>query len=347
MNQQHLGREFGVNPVSAWWSRLRKPEQTAAAVNPWAQRAFGIDVYQGAHTLNLPKGSVDFVIARLGGMSRDGTLYLDSRFPFHVQAAYDAGAVVGAYFVIDPRYYIARQMTMQAVTQLITETHPVLQLIISGLRAGNGWKAVSFLHYDCELEGSSPAWWVHTIEDLRDRMVKLQGQYKFPKLIQGIYSRNEFIKRHYDLENYCMWHPNFQMFAANYSLSAPGGHKTLAQHRVESVPTHAPIWFGEWESKPKEYPNVWQAHGTAPGMKYYTSPEVLTVDNKAAGLDLDWMTCTRAELFEMVGRVDPLAGGTPPPPPTDEPPPPVTDSAIAKLQTSVDGIKAKLDQVFR
>jgi len=259
-----------------------------------------------------------------------GDVYLDEKFPYHLQSFYDAGAMTAAYWYCDSRWYTNRQFTTGGVKSQVNEKHPILQTILQGLRSGNtGWKAVRILFFDVEDASAGGVWNTLYIEDLRERLVNLQRQTPPgapPNMLLGIYSRAGFIESQIELQTWVENHPEIVVWTANYLTAYPGKHMPIADYKTNSLPlvTQKPRWFGDNPSKPKLYKRFWQYHGTFDGAMYSTCPEIMG-SAKPAGLDLNMFEGTRAEMWEMVGLPDPLTVVEPPPPPPPVDPPPSSD----------------------
>jgi len=311
--------------------------------NIWDGKAWGIDVYEGAPTLNIPKGAVDFVVVRIGWMDKYG-VYKNPIFAEQIQQVWDAGAVPMAYFPINSEYFTWHNHALGDVAKFMNDRHPILTPIIEQLRAGSWWKKVGALFVDMELNGAGPVWNQAIGEDIRDRLVDMAKTGEAPPWLKvGVYSRQEWMKKQPQVVTWLEQQPAVWIWAANYLTNFPGTHKTLAAHKVESLPlaTQAPRLFGMNDEKPKTLPIIWQYHGTFPGAKYATCPEVLTADNKPAGLDFNVIDCTRAQLFQIFGWSDPLDGGVVPPPPVVEP-----ETELEKrVKTLEDFVKTQAEQI--
>lgn len=312
----------------------------SAIPNPWAGEAWGIDVYDPA-VLSLPLGSVDFVGLRIGWTS-GATVYKNPNFAAQVQAVWDAGAIPLAYWIVQPDFYINKGWTANGLTGCTDDAHPVLNAIKEQLRAGNGWKKVGGIFWDCESAGNE-VWEALYVDDIRGRIRNQQSKNEFPKMLQGIYSRANWINSRVHIRTLIENHPELMVWTANYLSAYPGKFSAIAEKRVNELPlaTQKPIWYGDNAAKPKDYPRMWQYHGTFNGANYSTCPEV-TADGKPMGLDLNVMECTRAELFKMVGWNDPLVA----PPPVDPPPPPVEPPAgdLATLRLEFEQLRDRIDR---
>lgn len=317
----------------------------AALPNPWAGKAFGTDVYRGATSVNIARGGIDFGIVKMGGSN--GGLYLDDKFPYHLQSFYDAGALTMAYWYCDSTWYTNRGFTLGGVKSQTNENHPILQTILQGLRSGNtAWKAVRVLFFDLEDAGAGDIWNMTYIDDLRERIVNLQRTGGAPpNMLLGIYSRSAFIDTQPAVRTWVEQHPEVVVWTANYLTAYPGKHMPIAEYKTNSLPlpTQKPRWFGDNPAKPKQHKRFWQYHGTFNGALYSTCPEILggakypDGSYKPAGLDLNMFEGTRAEMWAMVGLPDPLDVVPPPPPP---PPPDVV--TLETLNDKLDQILAKL-----
>jgi hypothetical protein len=309
---------------------------SAITPNPWAGKAWGTDVYEGAVHLNLPPGSVDFVVIRMGG-TKGRDIFLDESFPAKVQAAWDAGAIPMAYWVVDSSYYPLHEWTVGSFQNMTPDKNPVHVAITDALRAGNSWKKVGALFYDCELSGAGDVWDALYVEKLRDCQVDLSKTGKFPPGIKlGIYSRLSWIEGRPALKTLAENQAGMIIWTANYMTAYPGKAMPIADYKTKGLPltTQKPIWFGDNKNKPKTYPRIWQYHGTFPGAQYSTCPEITDADGDPSGLDLNVFEGTRAELFAMVGWADPLLSPKPYPEPLPDPDP-VDDHAaiLARIST--------------
>lgn len=319
--------------------------EPAAAVSPWLGKAWGIDVSRYQESIVIPPGAIDFCVCKLGGSEYDGatTCRLDVKFAYHVDAIYQSKAIPMAYWYVDSSYYTKKGHSLGDLEKFTNENHPILKVIIEGLRAGNGWKYVKALFFDIETTGAGDVWNKYYMEDLRDRIVGMQNAGTFPKMPLGVYSRQTFMVTQPTVSGWVSEHPELIVWTANYLSTFPGTHKPLAQHKVETLPTlHTPRWFGDNPAKPKKYARVWQYHGSFPGAINATSPEVLNALGAASALDLNvWEIYDRAGLHDALGIVDRL---TQEPPPDPEPYPDPTDpdilARLADLELRMDAVEA-------
>lgn len=306
-----------------------------------SDKAYGIDVYEGAPTLNIPKGAIDFVVVRLGWMDKHG-VYKNPIFAEQIQQVWNAGAVPMAYFPINTNYFTWHNHALGDLKKMTNDRHPLIAPIIEQLRAGNWWKKVGALFIDMETDGAGDVWNAAVAEDIRDRLIDMSRTNAAPPWLRvGVYSRQSWMKENPAVVTWLEQHPEVWIWPANYVTTYPGVHRTLAEHKAKSRPlsNQNPIIFGLNDLKPKTLPLMWQFHGTFPGGKYATCPEVLTDKKTPAGLDLNLLDCTREELFALFGWTDPLKdGGTPPPPP-----PPVVDET--DLEKRVDALEEKVKEM--
>jgi len=315
----------------------------AVVSNPWADKAFGIDISRYQQTANLKPGDVDFVFAKLGGS--EAGVFNDARFAYHVQSAYDAGAICAGYWYVDSSYYA--DFTIGGVAKQTNDKHPILQAIIRGFRSGNtAWKAVDGLFFDLETKGKGSAWNREYIEDLRNRIADLKKTGDMPPIKTGIYSSRNVMSTEPEMTVWLEQRPDQIIWTANYLTAFPGMHAPLKTLRTQRLPltTQKPMWFGDNPARPKDYKRFWQYHGTFGAGQPVTCPEVLNDQGLPSGLDLNVFEGTRAELFAMFGRKDPLATTPPPVEPPVEPP--ATDAArFAAIEARLASLEATRETV--
>jgi len=336
------GTYDGRNTMSIKTTAIQGYNAVAAAVvtpNPWAGKAFGIDVSRYQDKLLLKPYDVDFVIAKVGGS--EAGVFNDGRFAYHVQSAYDAGAACMGYWYVDSSYYNP-EITIGGIAKQSNDKHPILQTIIRGLRSGNtAWKYCQALFFDLETKGNGSAWNREYIEDLRNRIADLKKTGDFPQIKTGIYSSRNVMATEPEMSVWCEQRPEQIIWTANYLTAFPGMHAPLATIRKERLPltTQKAWWFGDNPARPKENGRFWQYHGTFGAGQPVTCPEVLNDQGKPSGLDLNVYEGTRADLFKMLGIKDPLITPPPPPPPVD--PPPTTDLAarVERLEAFMAAVK--------
>jgi len=305
----------------------------------WTDRAWGTDVCIYQDTATFAPGVIDFGVARMN--ISNGYPVKDNQFANHVQRFYDGFAVPMAYWVVNSAYYTDRQMNMSNLANMTNDKHTVLQCIIESLRAGDRWKAVGILWFDCELPGAGDVWNAAYLEDLRSRIVALQKAGQFPKVLLGVYSRKSWIDTQPAVQVWLEQHPEILIWGANYLTSFPGlKADSLAQVRAQRLPItgQTPRWFGDNQAKPKLYKRFWQYHGTAPGCQPVTCPEI-SGNGTPSGLDLDVCEYTRKELFALVGMTDRLGAVEPPPPPPPPVPPTDIEARLLALETRITSLE--------
>ena len=310
----------------------------------WTDKAFGIDLSHWQASATLAEGSADFVICKCGGS--DAGVYKDDRFAQHVQAAYDAKALVMAYWYVDSRYYTNRQMTMQNVTNQSNDQHPILQAILESMHAGTGWKAVSCLFLDVEDGTAGDVWDMTYCEDLRNRIAALRAAGKFPNIPLGIYSRSGIVDARPALRTWVEQHPELVVWTANYLMAFPGLTATnLAQVKEQRLPltTQAPRWFGDNPAKPKTFKRFWQYHGSFAGGQPVTCPEILGGGGAPSALDLDVSEYTRAEMFAAFNATDRLGAIDPGDPPTGDPDLATLTKRVDDLETMYNDLAAHMN----
>jgi len=305
---------------------------SAIAENKWAGKAWGIDISRYQETVNIAPGVIDFGIAKLGGS--EAGVFLDPKFSDHVQSIYDAQAIPMAYWYVDSSWYTDKQFTVGGVTSQTNDNHPILQTIIRGLRAGNGWKAVKALFLDLETIGSGDVWNALYIEDLRNRIVDLRKTGGFPNIPMGIYSRSGFVNPAPSVRTWVENHPEIIVWTANYLGAFPGYSGPLADVRANRLPlaTQNPLWFGDNAKQPKQYKRIWQYHGSFPGGQAVTCPEVLNNQGQPSWLDLNVTEYTPAEMRAEFGAV--VVTPPPPPPPAEDP------SDLVEIKARVTALEA-------
>lgn len=301
--------------------------------NIWDGKAWGIDVSRYQATVNIQPGVIDFGIAKLGG-SESG-VFVDAKFSDHVQAIYDAGAVPLAYWFVDASYYTSRGYTLGGVTGQVNDKHPILQKIIEGLRAGNGWKAVKALFFDLETNGPGDVWNATYLEDLRNRIADLRKTGGFPNIPLGVYSRASFIDTQASVKTWLEQRPEIIIWTANYTSAMPPLHAPLAQVRKERLPVQKPLWFGDNSAKPKQYRRFWQYHGSSASTAVISCPEVLSGNSGPSALDLNVWEGSPAELRAEFG----MTQTTPPPPVV---PPTTGDADLTALAARVEKLESIL-----
>lgn len=303
--------------------------------NIWDGKAWGIDLSRYQAVANIPAGVIDFGIAKLGG-SENG-VFTDPKFSAHVQSIYDAGAVPLAYWYVDSSYYTSRGYTMSGMTGQTNDKHPILQKIIDGLRAGNGWKAVKALFLDLETPGAGDIWNAAYLEDLRNRIADLRKTGGFPNIPLGLYSRASFIDNQLSVRTWLEQRPEVIIWTANYTSALPALNAPLAQIRRDRLPVQKPLWFGDNTAKPKQYRRFFQYHGSSASTAAISCPEVLNGSGNPSALDLNVWEGSPAELRAEFGMTQTT------PPPVE--PPTTGDTDLAKLAARVERLEAWMKAV--
>lgn len=285
--------------------------------------ALGVDLSHWNSDIDFPALAkvVDFVILKAGGTD-GGEIYTDSTFPARVQAAYDAGLAVGAYWFVGPSYWLQRQQTLAGVENLTDEQHPILQKMLATLKN----KAVGWLAFDVE-EASvrmapgyagtvTDTWLAFYIRDLVERLQRQMRKGNLRQMQLGVYSRDSWFKTYPALVTYMGAQPSLFVWTANWV--ANGRTSTLAK---TTRPNHQPIPFGWSASRAKPW-MFFQFAGDS-GDAYFHS----SVNKGTKELDVNIYNGTPAELRAWAGIQTPQ----PPAPPPVEPPPPVTSTLEARV----------------
>lgn len=346
-NEMYTGatvEDIQPQPVSRWQKIVNWFKGDVAGASVWLGKAWGVDLSRYQVKAVMPPGSIDFGVAKMGGSEYDGstTCRLDIKFADHIQAIYDAKAIPMAYWYVDSLYYTKKNHSLGDLARFTTENHPILKVIIEGLRAGNGWKFVKVLFFDIETIGAGDVWNKYYMEDLRDRIVTLQKQGVLPQFALGVYSRNSFMVTQPTVAGWVAEHPELIVWTANYLRAFPGTFKPLERHKTETLPTvHNPIWFGDNPAKPKKYARCWQYHGSFDGAMFATCPEIIGGSGNPSALDLNvWEIYDRAGLHEALGVPDRMIVTPPPPPPVPDPTPDLT-----ALTARLDGLEGRMAAV--
>ena len=248
-------------------------------------RALVIDTshWSGKVTPEMLAG-FDCVIAKMGGNESPATTNpYDSQWENTVQAAYDVvnadgtrGIPCGGYWMVNPRIWSEAGVTPNEATlsKISNGDHKIMTMLEKQLRAGAGWKAVTSVCFDLE-EASQ---WISgggklvitddniraTIEDLRNRIVPLQAQGRWPKFEIGIYSRASWIDEIDTGRQLRTWlenHPEIELWTADYRVQAIPAWKTAADVRKFGMPkalnSKYPASFGWTDKRPLAW-SLWQ-----------------------------------------------------------------------------------------
>ena len=308
-------------------------------------RALVIDTshWSGKVTPEMLAG-FDCVIAKMGGNESPATTNpYDSQWENTVQAAYDVvnadgtrGIPCGGYWMVNPRIWSEAGVTPNEATlsKISNGDHKIMTMLEKQLRAGAGWKAVTSVCFDLE-EASQ---WISgggklvitddniraTIEDLRNRIVPLQAQGRWPKFEIGIYSRASWIDEIDTGRQLRTWlenHPEIELWTADYRVQAIPAWKTAADVRKFGMPkalnSKYPASFGWTDKRPLAW-SLWQYWGSG-------------------WADLNVYNGDKAALYKWLNYT-PRGAVTPPP----VEPPTTGDAELAALTARVAAIEAKL-----
>jgi hypothetical protein len=323
-NEMYTGATVeDIQPVKLTrWQKIKQFFRgDLAGASNWLGKAWGIDLSRYQTVANIPEGSIDFAIAKMGGSEYSDGARLDVMFAQHIDAIYKAKAIPMAYWYVDSSYYTKRGHSLGDLPKFTNANHPILKVIVEGMRAGNGWKYVKALFFDVETAGAGDVWNAAYCEDLRDRIVEMQRAGTFPNIPLGVYSRQSFVITQPAFGNWVAEHPELIIWTANYLKAFPGTYKPLVKHKTETLPTvHAPIWFGDNAAKPKKYARAWQYHGSFDGAMFATCPEILGGAGTPSALDLNvWEIYDRAGLHAALNVPDRLIVIDPEPDPEPDP----------------------------
>ena len=228
----------------------------------------------------------DFIIAKIMGCESQGGAYLDEKWNYHAQLAWDLpsplstpenplfGVPLIGYVFSNPRVFLEIPMTPENLANCSNEAHPVMQILIPALHAGSGWKQVLELYFDYE----APSYWIdapYTVDDYWMRLFHLdviarlkkikRDDPSFPLKKVGMYSRRNFVEVHdlndFSIQRYLIGDPTIEIWAAGYPRKVPN-NIGVAEIRANWLPldTWMPAPFG-W-SKDRAMPvRYWQFNG--------------------------------------------------------------------------------------
>ena len=230
----------------------------------------------------------DGVIGKMGGNeSAASASPYDDQWSNTVQAAYDVvnadgtrGIPCGGYWMLNPRIWIEAGVTPSeaGLSKISNGDHKILNMIERQLRAGAGWKAVSSVWFDLE-EAST---WIsgggklvitddniqETLEDLRNRIVPLQAEGRWPKFEIGVYSRASWIDSIDTGRQLRTWlenHPEIELWTADYRVKAIPAWTTASDVREKGMPvplnSKYPTSFGWTDKRPLAW-SIWQYWGS-------------------------------------------------------------------------------------
>ena len=285
----------------------------------------------------------DGVIAKMGGNeSPASTSPYDSQWETTVQAAYDVtnadgtrGIPCGGYWMVNPRIWSESGVTPNDATlsKISAADHKLMNMLEKQLRAGAGWKAVTSVWFDLE-EAST---WISgggklvitddniraTVEDLRNRIVPLQAQGRWPKFEIGVYSRASWIDeidKGRQLRTWLENHPEIELWTADYRVQSIPAWKTAADVRAFGMPkalsTKYPVSFGWNDKRPLAW-SIWQYWGSG-------------------WADLNVYNGDKAALYKWLNYSPRGQVVTPPPPP---PPTTDTEARLTALEADMKALK--------
>lgn len=269
--------------------RVRSAMAAVAAEPVADNRALIVDTshWSGKVTPEMLAG-FDGVIAKMGGNESPATTSpYDTQWENTVQAAYDVvnadgtlGIPCGGYWMVNPRIWIEAGVTPNEATlsKIGNGDHKLLNMLEKQLRAGAGWKAVKMVAFDIE-EAST---WIsgggklvvtddniqETVEDLRNRIVPLQAQGRWPQFEMLIYGRASWFDE-YDkgrqLQTWMENHPEIEIWPADYRVQSIPTWKTAEDVRKFGMPkpfsAKYPVSFGWTDKRPLPW-SIWQYWGS-------------------------------------------------------------------------------------
>jgi hypothetical protein len=307
-------------------------------------RAMVIDTshWSGKVTPEMLAG-FDCVIAKMGGNESPATTNpYDSQWENTVQAAYDVvnadgtrGIACGGYWMVNPRIWVEAGVTPNEATlsKIGNGDHKLLAMLEKQLRAGAGWKAVQVVAFDIE-EAST---WIsgggklvitddniqETVEDLRNRIVPLQAQGRWPKFELAVYGRASWFDEYDKGRQLRTWlenHPEIEIWTADYRVTSIPTWKTAADVRAYGMPKALnpkyPAAFGWTDKRPLAW-SIWQYWGSG-------------------WADLNVYNGDKAALYKWLNYSPRGQVVTPPPPP---PPTTDTEARLTALEADMKTLK--------
>lgn len=304
--------------------------------------AFGLDLshYDFKVDASQLAGVVDFLTIKAGGTDWPYKAYLDERFAERVQMAKDIGALCGAYWFVNPRYWLewagGTGMSMKTIDGMNDDEHPLLKIIRDQLK----YKEIYWLAFDVE-KNSLPTnhgtvtdvWIKYYISDLVERITRQQGKGNMRPFKMGVYSSRSFIdgtqysppKPQTSLETYLGVQPNMFIWTANW-IEAPDELTTPADVKANHHATHIAKSFGYCEARPKTW-QFWQWSGD--NGRVFSTNAIQNDKGQARGMDCNYFNGT-------VEQLRAWAGVTVTPPPVEPPVEPPPTGEVVDLQARAD-----------
>jgi len=280
-------RQDALNTLSN--PRIRAASEAVITATVADNRAVIVDTshWSGKVTPEMLTG-FDGVIAKMGGNeSAASASPYDSQWETTVQSAYDVvnadgtkGIPCGGYWMVNPRIWIEAGVTPNdsGLSKISMADHKIMTMLEKQLRAGAGWKAVKVVAFDIE-EAST---WISgggklvitddniraTVEDLRNRIVPLQVQGRWPKFEIAVYGRASWFEEYDKGRQLRTWlenHPEIELWTADYRVQSIPAWKTAADVRAFGMPkalsTKYPTSFGWTATRPLAW-SIWQYWGS-------------------------------------------------------------------------------------